>query len=54
MTEHYQHLARKRFGLGMDGAQDAVDDACIVQEVLAKTLARLVLVLLGHSRVSAI
>ena len=42
------------FGLGADGAQDAVDNAGIVQEVLAEALARLVLVLLGHKRVSAI
>ncbi|MCY1447661.1 hypothetical protein D9M71_642910 [compost metagenome] len=41
-------------GLGVDRAQDAVDDAGVVQEVLAKALARLVLVLLGHFRVSAI
>ncbi|MNI62765.1 hypothetical protein D3C73_1180980 [compost metagenome] len=42
------------FCLGMNGAQDAVDNAGIVQEVLAKAFARLVLVLLGHKRVSAI
>ena len=33
---------------GMDGAQDAVNDARVVQEVLAETLARAVLVF-GHS-----
>ncbi|MNE30905.1 hypothetical protein D3C80_1244460 [compost metagenome] len=33
---------------GMDGAQDAVDDAGIVQEVLAEALAGAVLVQLGH------
>lgn len=42
------------FGFGMDGAQDAVDNTGIVQEVLAKAFARLVLVMLGHKRVSAI
>ncbi|MNM71427.1 hypothetical protein D3C81_830910 [compost metagenome] len=42
------------FCLGMNGAQDAVDNAGIVQEVLAKAFARLVLVVLGHKRVSAI
>ena len=41
-------------GLGIDGAQDAVDYTSIVQEVLTKALARLVLVLLVHIRVSAI
>jgi len=35
--------------LGADGAQDAVDDAGIVQEVLAEALARAVLVF-GHGR----
>ena len=40
--------------LGIDGAQDAVNNACIVQEVLTKALTRLVLVLLVHIRVSAI
>ncbi len=52
-------LARADFqqvfaGLGVDGAQDAVDDACIVQEVLAEALACPVLVLLVHGRFSAI
>ena len=52
-------LARADFqqaviGLGVDGTQDAVDDAGIVQEILAEALARPVLVLLAHIRVSAI
>lgn len=42
------------FRLGANGAQDAVDNAGIVQEVLAEALARTVLVMLGHKRVSAI
>ena len=42
------------FGLGMDGAQDAVDHASVVQEVLPEALARPVLILLTHIRVSAI
>ncbi|MCK1786564.1 hypothetical protein L9Z73_20090 [Pseudomonas sp. TNT11] len=42
------------FGLGMDGAQDAVNHASVVQEVLPEALARPVLVMLGHIRVSAI
>ncbi len=41
-------------GLGVDGTQDAVDDAGVVQEVLAEALARPVLVLLVHGRFSAI
>ena len=49
-TNLQQAVAR----LGIDRAQDAVDNARIVQEVLAKALTRLVLVLLGHSCVSAI
>ncbi|MCY1455998.1 hypothetical protein D9M71_731840 [compost metagenome] len=52
-------LARADFqqvfaGLGVDGTQDAVDDAGVVQEVLAEALARPVLVLLVHGRFSAI
>ena len=39
-----QVLAR----LGMDRSQDAIDDAGVVKKVLAKALARPVLVLLGH------
>jgi len=42
------------FWLGMDGAQDTVDHASVVQEVLPEALARPVLVMLGHIRVSAI
>ncbi len=47
----FQHAV---IGFGVDGAQDAVDNAGIVQKVLAEALARPVLVLLGHKRVSAI
>ncbi|MCY1410017.1 hypothetical protein D9M71_253790 [compost metagenome] len=39
---------------GVDGPQDTVDHASVMQEVLAEALARPVLVVLGHSRVSAI
>jgi len=42
------------FGLGMDGAQDAIDYASVMQEVLPEALARPVLVMLSHIRVSAI
>ncbi|MNT07883.1 hypothetical protein D3C72_1426040 [compost metagenome] len=52
-------LARPNFqhavcGFSVDRAQDAVDNTGVVQEVLAKALARPVLVLLTHIRVSAI
>ncbi|MCY1450662.1 hypothetical protein D9M71_674880 [compost metagenome] len=47
----FQHAIAR---LGVDRAQDAVNDPGIVQEVLAEALARPVLVLLTHSRVSAI
>ncbi|MNN56089.1 hypothetical protein D3C81_1710000 [compost metagenome] len=43
-ADFHHVLARAR----MDGAQDAVDDTGIVQEVLAETLAGAVLVQLGH------
>ena len=39
---------------GVDGTQNAVNYACIVQEVLTKALARFVLELLSHKRVSDI
>ena len=39
---------------GVNGAQDTVDDAGVMQEVLAEALARPVLVMLDHARFSAI
>ncbi|MNG06556.1 hypothetical protein D3C84_898040 [compost metagenome] len=49
-ADFQQVLARA----GVDAAQDAVDHACIVQEVLAEALARAVLVMFGHRRLQAL
>ncbi|MNO00075.1 hypothetical protein D3C81_2198760 [compost metagenome] len=39
---------------GIDAAQDAMNHAGVVQEVLAETLARAVLVVFGHRRLQAL